>query len=61
MQLIKSNLKFIVRIYFRDRKDTEIKNNNNFSKFNYITWKNVSIENVLLEKRLLHNCSIHSS
>ena len=50
IRLVKADLQFIIRIFFRYRKGTKIENNNYVSKSNFRIRNNYCIKNVLLEK-----------
>ena len=56
--LIEANLQFIMRIFLGDDIEEMIEDDNRFSKANYGSRKNYSIESALLEKRLIFDSII---
>ena len=58
--LIEADLQFIMRIYLGDEDQELIENDNRFSKANYGSRRNYSIETALLEKRLIFDNSMIS-
>ena len=52
IMLIKEDLQYYLRIYLEDLKKEIIESNKRFSKLNYGSRKNYSIETAILEKRL---------
>jgi len=58
--LIKADLQYIMRIYLGDENEELIERDSRFSKANYSSRKNYSIESALLEKRLIFNNSMLS-
>jgi len=59
--LIKVDLQYIIRIYLEDDEEEMIKLDERFSKSNYGSRKNYSIETAILEKRLTFDNSLLSS
>lgn len=54
IKLIETDLQLLFRIIIGLKNNEVIEKNDNMSKFNYGNWKNYSIEDALLEKRLIH-------
>ena len=60
IQLIEADLQLVMRIFLGLRNEGIIENNDQFSKFNFGLRVRYSIEEAILEKRLLHNSSIQN-
>ena len=58
--LIEADLQYIMRIYLSDDKEELIEKDKRISKSNYGSRKNYSIENAILEKRLVIDRSLIS-
>ena len=58
--LIEADWQYIMRIYLREEDEEIIESDARFSKSNYGSWKNYSIESALLEKRLIFDYSLLS-
>ena len=58
--LIEADLQYIMRIFLNDGKEERIEIDIRFSKSNYVSRKNYSIETALLEKRIVFDNSLIS-
>jgi len=50
-----------MRIFIRDRNDSNLEADTRISKFNYGSCKNYSIENVIVEKRLMYKLVVRDA
>ena len=58
IQLVEANLQLLIWVFIRNRNKIEIEKDDCYSKFNFRLRKYFSIEEVLMKKRLIYNCSI---
>jgi len=58
IQLIEANLQLIIRILLGNRNNGAIKVDERISKYNYRSSRNYNIEEAILEKRLIYDCSV---
>ena len=58
--LIEADLQYIMRIFLGDEEEEKIEKDDRFSKTNYGSRKNYSIESALLEKRVIFDNSMMS-
>ena len=59
IQLIEANLQIIIRIFINYRVKGKIEQDSRISKANYRSRGKYSIENTILEKRIIYDYSIH--
>ena len=57
IQLLEADLQLIIRLFAVDRMSDKIEHDNRIAKANYGSRRNYSIENIILEKRLLYDIS----
>jgi len=55
IQLIEADLQLLMHIFLGIRDNQQVENDNRFSKSNYGSCRNYSIESVLLEKCLIYD------
>ena len=58
IQLIEANLQLLMRIFLKGKNVESIEKDIRISKYNFGLWKNYIIEEAILEKRLIYDCSI---
>ena len=58
IQLIKADFQLLMKTFLQNRNNSNIKQNNNISKFNFGSRRHYSINDILLEKRLVYNTSM---
>ena len=58
IQLIKVDFQMLIRVFINDRTKHNIENDERISKENYELYQGYYIDNLILEKQLLNNCSI---
>ena len=58
IQLYEADLQLLMRIFIGGRNDENVENDSRISKFNYGSRKSYSIDEALLEKRLMYDTSI---
>ena len=58
MQLVEVDLQLVMQIFMKYRKSSKLEIDNRILKFNFGSRKGYSIDNALLEKRLLYDSSI---
>ena len=58
IQLIEADLQLLIRIFLRGKNIRSIEKDIRISKYNFGSQKNYIIEEAILEKRLIYDCSI---
>ena len=56
--LIDADLQYMIRIFSNNGEEEQVETDKRFSKLNYSSRKNYSIESILLDKRLIFDNSL---